>query len=65
MSQNLTQPEEIDRILMFIAGREITADALIPDVVPPTENIRDAGSKTRLRPMSSRFNRNCNLPEEK
>lgn len=32
MSQNLTQPEEIDRILMAMAGHDIQADAPIPDL---------------------------------
>lgn len=43
MSQNLTQPEEIDRILMFMAGRGITADVPIPDGVPSSGSIRNAG----------------------
>ena len=43
MSQNLTQPEEIDRILMAMAGRDMTADTPVPDGVPSSGNIRDAG----------------------
>lgn len=43
MSQNLTQPEEIDRILMDMAGRDMAADMPIPDEAPLNGNIRDAG----------------------
>ena len=31
MSQNLTQPEEIDHILMAMAGHDMKADTPIPD----------------------------------
>lgn len=43
MSQNLTQPEEIDRILRVMAGRDMAAEATIPDEVPLSGNILDAG----------------------
>lgn len=42
MSQNLTQPEEIDRILMAMAGCDMKAGASIPDEVPLSGNLRDA-----------------------
>jgi len=43
MSQNLTQPEEIDRILMAMAGRDIQADAPIPDMAQLNEAACDFG----------------------
>lgn len=43
MSQNLTQPEEIDHILMVMAGCDMSLGAPIPDGTPPPGNILDAG----------------------
>jgi len=49
MSQNLTQPEEIDRILMAIGGSEITADTPIPDGAQSSGNARNSGCGGSVR----------------
>lgn len=41
MSHNLTQPEEIDRILMTMAVYEMDEDMTIPDGVQSSKRIRD------------------------
>ena len=41
MSHNLTQPEEIDRILMTMAVYEMDEDMTIPDRAQSSKRIRD------------------------
>lgn len=43
MSQNLTQPEEIDHILMAMAGHDGEAETPIPDGAQSNGAVRDAG----------------------
>jgi hypothetical protein len=42
MSHNLTQPEEIDYILMATAGHDMEVDTPIPDGAQLSGTIRDA-----------------------
>lgn len=41
MSHNLTQPEEIDHVLMAMAGHDMETETPIPDGVQPSEAIRN------------------------
>lgn len=42
MSHNLTQPEEIDRILMTMAVYDMEADMPIPDEAQSSKTVLDA-----------------------
>jgi hypothetical protein len=42
MSHNLTQPEEVDHILMTMVGHDMEADTPVPGGVQISETILDA-----------------------
>jgi hypothetical protein len=42
MSHNLTQPEEIDRILMTMAVYDLETDMPVPDEAPSSKTVLDA-----------------------